>query len=535
MLKPPTLAEPAPPPPPIDQGLRDRALEKFRGLARGNGVKPEAVELAVVEAQTLRYQAQAYVRLATQYTSQTLPGKIEKGEAIGDPRAFDAALKSMTTGTQKDAGRRQTIIDAVLRRADKGYGAREQVIKFDSLAKDYVSHEACPACAQKGKTECTRCKGSKAMTCQKCHGRHSILCPTCRGTGQTFNSGKALTCTKCKGRNRIQCPTCAGNGQVKCKGCQGTGIMACAPCKATGFVSHLAHVELIGHLHFDYDRQGLPRELTKLLDAFYARYIDRKDIALAILTPEYNEAEPPENIPIGYEVTVPYGEVTFALPKNRRVRVTLLGQNAEFIKGDEFLDALTRRGQEELAAAAGGQGDVGENLRSAARFRMIRESIIAAASNAPQRVSLSKLQAKYPVGIAPEKLLRFMVQAEAAMKIVTRKPQLTGLSAGMLVYILLASAYFILLREALPPRLGTLPVPAPVALAAMDATMGVLGVLLGLLGGRIVATRTLRQTLKGLASQSAIEQLKPRFGWTLWASFLVSGVVTGIFHFLAIK
>ncbi len=530
MLKPPTFHEAPAPLPTIDQTVQAHALEKIKALVKGNGLKADKVSIEKVSAQILSFRAEGFIRLATEYSSRSVPGKVEKGEAIGTPEAFEAALRQFPMQAQRDPGRRDTIVKTIMARPDKGYGAKDQSFKLDALAKDYVSHEACSTCTQTGQMTCPKCGGQKMMVCQTCHGRHDILCPSCRGMGSITQHGKQVPCGRCRGRRRVQCPACHGLGQVKCKGCNGAGKSACAACKASGFISHLAKVELIAHLHFNYDRQGLPIELTKLLDAFSLRYIEKGDIDLGIETPSWQENEPPENIPIIYNVRVPYGEIVFKLGK-RSAACTVLGWNGEIIKGPEFLDDITKRGQGMLAKAAGGEGNVGASLRDAAKYRILREAIIVAASQLQTRKALSKLLKKYPVGISSDKMLRFLMQANQAMQVITHKPRLIGLAIGTLVFVMMAAVYFIIMRGKIAQHMGAFPIDPALSTIICDVVLMLLGTVAIVMSSQIFAGRALRQSLTGLASAATMKKILPKMGWTLWAAFGISLAVTAVFYF----
>ncbi|PZP57497.1 MAG: hypothetical protein DI586_00230 [Micavibrio aeruginosavorus] len=529
MLKPPTFHEAPPPLPTIDATVQARALEKMKALVKGNGLKAEKVSIDQVAAQLLSFKAEGFIRLATEYSSRSLPGKIEKGEAIGSPEAFEAALRQFPVQAQRDPGKRDTIVKTIMARPDKGYGAKDQSFKLDALAKEYVSHEACATCTQTGQMTCPKCGGQKMTVCQTCHGRQHILCPNCRGNGTVNQSGKVMPCARCRGRRRVQCSSCHGNGQIKCKGCNGAGKAACTSCKGSGFISHMAKVEMIAHLHFNYDRQGLPIELTKLLDAFSLRYIEKGDIDLGIETPEWQENEPPENIPIIYNVRVPYGEVTFNLGK-RKATCIILGWNGEIIKGPEFLDDITKKGQGLLAKAASGQGNVGASLRDAAKYRILREATIIAASQLPTRKALSKLLQKYPVGISSDKLLRFIMQAGQAMQAITHKPRLIGLGLGTITFAAIASLYFMLMRAEIAKHLAALPIDPALSSILCDVVLCLLGTFVIVMSSQIFAGKALRQSLAGLASPATMKKILPKMGWTLWAAFALSLLITaGLF------
>lgn len=533
MLTPPTLPESEAPPPPIDERVRENALKKMVALARGNGIKVDKIKIAHAAALTYSFKAQGFVRLTTHYTSKTEPGKSEKGEKIGTPDAFEAALRNMTMDAQKDNAKRQVVLDAVQKRADSGFGAKEDILKFDTLTRDFVSHEGCGTCATTGKTTCPRCGGNKMMTCQNCHGRQVILCPNCRGTGKVNRNGSQSVCTRCKGRTRIQCPHCQGRGSTPCKGCNASGQAACGACKATGWLSHFAHVELIGHLHFNYERQGLPRELSKLIDAFGSRYAEKKDLEATVLTNAYQEDEPRETVPIGYEVTAPYGEITFTLGK-KPVEATLLGWNGDLIKAPDFIDDLTKKGQEDLRRAADGQGNVGEHLRNAAKYRILRETIIICAGKIQTRKALSQIMARYKVGISSEKIVQLMAQANRALHIITRKPRIVGLSAGALLFAGISAAYFMAGRGIVFDafRMNVAAVDPLLLISMIDVCLVLIGIMMGVSSSQIFAKLALKKTLQGLASPAGIKRIMPKIGWTLWAATAISLTLTGVFYTL---
>ena len=545
MLKPPTYHEPAPPPPLIDEKSRGKALEKMRVLTRGSGIRPDQITINEVKAQLLSFEAKGFVRLATNYTTSSVPGKIEKGEQIGTWQAFEAAMANMTHETQRDPGKRQNIIDIILKRPDKGYAARDQIIKLDSLARDFVAHESCPICNTTGKTSCGKCAGQGMVTCQTCHGRHNILCPNCRGKGSINQGGKMVPCVKCRGKLRIQCPKCGGRGNMKCGVCKGSGNVSCIKCNSTGYISHIAHVDIIGHLHFDYDRQGLPIELTKLMDAFAPKYVEKKDMEVSVLTGPWEEGEAPETIPIGYKVTVPYGEITFNLGPKKRATCIMLGHNGDLIKGPDFLYDLTKKGQVLLDKASKGEGNVGANLRSAAKYRVLRDAIIVTAStgggggnSAGQghlRSGLSKLLSKYPVGISSDRLLQFMMQAHQAMQIITRKPRIIGLALGTITYTLIAFGYFMKGEAAIGPYLADIPLDKILLKIGIDIILLLAGAAIVTGAAQFAAARALKASLNGLAAPRTIKNIMPRLGWALWAAFGLSAGITGLFYFLSLN
>lgn len=533
MLKPPTLPEPPKPLPPIDEAVKTRALENLKKLVKGNGLNPEKVTIEATEAKTLSFEAHSFIRLTTDFKSRTEAGKSATGEPIGSYADFERAMKNMTFETQRNPGKRKTIIDAVLKRADKGFGAKEQILKVEGLSRDFVSYEGCGLCGTSGQTTCSKCAGQKFITCQTCHGRQNILCPNCRGRGSLHQNGKTIPCSRCHGRTRIACPNCGARGQIACRACGASGSAKCGSCKGTGWLSHLAHVEMINHLHFNYERQGLPIELSKLLDAFGARHAAEKDLEITPQTEDYQEGEPPETIPIHYQVRVPFGEMSFRLGKEK-LNATVMGWQGRILRAPDFLDELTKKGQVFLEKAASGQGNVGENIRKAARYRLLREIIILAASQPPQRKAMAKIMPRYPVGISSDRVLQFFMQASHALQIITRKPRFLGLALGSLVFAAMAAGYFMKLREMVIPFLIKLPFNPQIALTLLDILIVPLGAMVTLLASKAFAKRALSKTLQGLAAPTVMKRIMPKAGWTLWASFALAATITGALYFLLV-
>lgn len=530
MLKPPTLPEPPPPSPPVDENVIKLTLKRLQALVKGNGVKPDQVKLISSDAKILSFDAHAFIRLTTEFKTRTEAGRNMSGEQIGSTIDFDRVLKNMTVETQRNPAKRKNVVDAILKRPDKGFGARDQIMKVEGQSRDFVSHQACASCQGGGQITCSKCGGQKAITCQTCHGRHNILCPNCRGRGSVNTGNRPVTCTRCQGRTRITCPGCQGRGQIPCRQCGASGRAACGNCKGTGWISHLAHVEMINHLHFDYDRQGLPIELSKKLDAFGQRHAEEKDLELSVETSDYTENEALETIPVKYRARIPYGEMNFALGKNK-INVTMMGWQGKIIRAPDFLDDLTKKGQALIAEASSGQGNVGENLRRAARLRILREIIIIAAGQHAQRKALSKMLLRYPVGISSDKLLQLLMQATHALQIITRKPRWIGLGIGAAVFGAAAVFYFMTVREILLGQLITFPVNPLWSLAAIDFLLLPFGAVICILCAQLAARAALKKTLTGLASPAAMKRIMPKIGWAKWVALTIAAMIVAACYF----
>lgn len=439
---------------PLPQSVIDRVVRRLQSVCKGNGIKIDDVKFVESKAQIYEVPARTLVRLTPLVETKTIAGKITKGEMISSPAAFQSALSSLLSEAQKDTATRKMIVDTVLARPDKGFSARDQKIMVPNMAREFVSHETCASCNGKGKNTCHSCQGKAMSTCGTCQGRRDILCPNCRGTGHIMQNGKRIPCTRCNGRMRIPCPACGARGVVPCSTCKGTSELTCARCAGTGTLSHIALVNVEGHLHFDYERQGLPLSVGKRIDAFGSRHAAQKDFLITPLPVQviplasknnYDDETPPALlsealIAIDYDVKIPHGAIEFAL-KDKKLSCTMLGYRGEIIETKPFLHELTRTGQTALIAASETPSKTKAGIQFAAKFRILRDVIALAVKHTDQRRALISLQKKYPFGVASEQLLLWYIAAQNALRHLTRRPRWVGMGIGLGIMAVALSFY----------------------------------------------------------------------------------------------
>ena len=459
---------------PLPQSVIERATKRLLSVCKGNGLKLDDVKFVESKAQIYEVPARTLIRLTPLVETKTIAGKITKGEFISSPSAFQAALGNLLHDAKKDGATRKTIIDTVLARPDKGFSARDQKITISSMAREFVSHETCGSCHGKGKNTCHTCQGKAMVTCGTCQGRKDILCPNCRGTGHIMQNGKRIPCTRCNSRMRIPCPTCSARGTMPCSTCKGTGELSCTRCSGTGSLSHIAIVNVEGHLHFDYERQGMPLFIGKRIDAFGSRHAAQKDF---LITPRpnsefqtvplnddgnseaaYNNTE--TIIAIDYDVKIPHGVLNFTL-KGKALACSILGYRGEIVETKNFLHELTRAGQTALSAAGGNPSKASSGIKFAGKFRILRDVILLAAKHTDQRNAILSLQKKYPFGVNSEQLLLWFIAAQNAVRHLTRRPRWIGMGIGLALTACLLSLYIfsgtrLVLLSAIPLNVYTL-------------------------------------------------------------------------------
>lgn len=512
----------------IDPKLRERALKRVRSLVKGNGIKAEDVSLESCEALVYPFGARTFVRLSPVYGIRTEPGQNKTAELATSQEDFNHKLQSSVQAARTEPDKRKIIVDFIFARNDKGFGVKDQKVKFDALTRDYVTHEGCVSCARNGRVQCQSCHAKGMVACSLCQSREVIVCPQCRGSGRTPGSSAHHSCTKCRGDGKIQCTQCNGRGQMKCPKCAAKGSLQCQKCAGSGWLSNLAHVEIEAQLHFDFDRTAVPGDVARYLDAFGSRLIQRGDTEVRLYPPQPTTAEeiarkgePQDMIFIDYAAKIPFGALRFRL-KDHVIATTLFGYQGRLIEAPSFLDDLTRKGQEALVEAAKGTGDVGDKIRRAARYRLLRDVILQAAQGVRQRDALELLTARYPTGIGADKLLSLFIYADKSLKIITRKPRSIGLGVGIGVFAAIASFYALLGGRSLTGATG---VPE-IGLAAMDALLIPFGTLLSVFMAQAFALKAQRGALEGLASKVALGRTAPRAGKTLWWALGLSALIT---------
>jgi hypothetical protein len=510
----------------IDPKLRARALKRIQGLVKGNGVKAEDVKLESCEAVVYPFGARTFVRLAPKYGVRIEPGLNKTAELIATQEAFKTALNNTVTQTRTLPEKRQIISDFLFKRSDKGFGIKDQKTGFHALAQDFVMHEGCAICARKGKIGCQKCGGDGRIACPLCQSRKEITCPQCRGTGKVAHGNSHRPCERCHHTGRILCTNCSGNGYIKCPTCAAKGTLQCEKCAGTGWLSHLAHVEMEAHLHFDFDRQAVPLEVTRMIDAFGSRLVEKGDIEVvlssAATTPDdiRRLSEPADMIFVDYDAKTPYGPIRFRI-KDRVIPATLFGYQGRLIEAPAFLDDLTRKGQQVLAEAANGQGDIADKIRRAAKYRLLCDVIIQAAGKTRQRKAIEVLTMRYSTGISSDRLLALLLQADKALKIITRKPRRYGLALGLSLYGALAAGYFLWGRS----WIGSLNAP-DTALIGLDVLLVPIGMMMGVLSSQSFSMMAQKKALAGLVPPKVMASLVPKAGKIVWWSLAGAILVT---------
>lgn len=506
----------------IDPKLKARALKRLQGIVKGNGIKVEDVKLEDCQALVYPFQARTFVKLAPQYGVRIEPGLNKTAELVINQDDFNRSLNTSVMQSRTEPAKRKSIIDYLFARPDKGFGMKDQKVSFHSLSRDFVTHEGCITCSKHGKIHCQKCHATGVINCSLCQARKQITCPQCRGSGKTPGSSQAHSCVKCRGDGKIQCTQCGGRGQLKCQTCASTGTLKCQKCAGTGWLSHLAHVQMEAQIHFDFEREVLPIEVHKMVDAFGSRLVEKNDIEVVlrkqpVTQQEINDEivlshEPQDMIFIDYEAKVPFGQISFRM-KDRVIPATLFGYHGKLIEAPSFLDDITQKGQHVLKEAANNTGDVAEKIRRAAKYRLLCDVIIQAAGKAKQRQAIEILTNRYPTGMGADKMLNLLILADKALKNVTRKPRAIGLNVGFALFAAVLSAYLFASGRSLLSTSTGLP---EMGISVVEGLFIPLGMMLSAFTAQAFSLVAQKKAIDGLAPKEMMTRTMPKAGKTIW-------------------
>ena len=447
---------------PVDAIILQRALDRLKSAAKGNGIDPDTIEMIDFKGETFHFLARSLFTVTHGLSEKHLPGK-EAAEICSS--ATDLRMKIQQT-IEKTTTNKEIVgyvIDVLEKRADKGFFINNLVLKLDRLAKKLAFYNQCSACTA-GKIICLSCQGAGQSNCAKCQAHRTLKCPACRGTGAgRQKDGSMGTCRKCNGQKEAPCNFCRATGKMKCQGCQGTGRTPCQKCAATGIISEIAYVTFEGKTYFTYEHEmvdgtPLPLEIFPLIDQLGPDMAAKEHADIAILKAkeqiyaqeEYQTTEKVktrDELVVPYDVLLPWGDIKFKIAatdkqEERILDARLFGLHPRLLNLPPFLEKPLGPGLDRLTQAANNLGNVRGNVVEAIRFRIIGDALIAGAT-LPQKKAILAMRRRWPLGLRPQITDKMTILAAQAYQNLSKKPRIMGLIGGLLGGAALYAAYLI--------------------------------------------------------------------------------------------
>lgn len=495
--------------------LTRTALRKIKALCKGNGVRPNAVQLKHASGTIIQCQAITHLEIHTEVTEEQKKGRHSVGEIIDNPAFLQKKINDLTADTLKNPESRKYLANLLLERPDKGFSLHAEYFEIPSLKRDYCFHQACATCHGHGNQPCGRCGGQRKETCNQCHGRTMVPCKYCHGNGtQQGPDGKQRQCSRCFGQRQISCSLCQKTGYIACRQCKGSGTNTCSGCGGAAFFTHITHVIPKLKTLFEINRADLPHPVVKVFEDQGARMAERKHLHIRAEQIKRDDG----GLAIQYDLEFPYGDLEFAI-NGKSFKTHLFGYKGKMLKLPNFLDKITAPYVALLTQAANGEGAVTRKIKEASEARMISQGLLLSVTM-PKKKAMIELKKKFPMGISNDLLKNIILLSAKALANATRKTRFTALGAAMGAVAIIDSLYFLTpLRSSL---IGPL---EPSVVMALDFLLIGVGGYLGNLIVGFLSRRPLWMILGPLMEPKQRNKFKPKAPHTPWISYVASGGV----------
>lgn len=509
---------------PVDPVIIQRALDRVKTVATGNGIDPATITLTKFEGEVLHFEARSLFTVKPTVAEKAVPGK-EQGEVCGSASDLQVRITTTIEKTTVNPEIISYISEVLEKRADKGFTINNLIVKLERLAKKFVYFNSCTNCAG-GKILCAACHGAGNHNCPKCNAHRTIVCPMCRGKKVSRQKdGSMGTCRKCNGHGESPCTACRAMGKIKCTPCQGTGRVPCQKCAATGIISEVAFVTFEAETYFTYDEEILPPEVPPLINQLGPVMAIKQHADIQILKEndqryiqrEYEVVEKVktrDGLIVPYYVRLPWGDIEFALG-DTPLAGKLFGLHPRLLNLPPFLEAPLGPGLDRLTQAANNLGNVRENVAEAIQFRAIGDALIAAATMPPKKASHT-IRGRWALGLRPDVAHKMVQMADKAVQNLTRKARIAGLAGGLVLTVLFYALYLIGPLRLMAGNQGL----HPYALIALDAVLVATAGYATMLLSQLATRRALSSMFEKIVSAEKAKKIIPRAGQSGMIAFI---------------
>lgn len=384
---------------PLAPSLAQRALDRVRGVAAGNGLNPHEITLAAQEEAT--YELAGELTLNARYELELAkPDEIARLEA--KPIASQKDLQDAANNRAWPASWWQAALDELKQNnvgSGTGWGADGLTITLPHFTQLYRLQELC-----------RRCGGQKWVNCDTCEGTGLEWCWHCNRTGRE-PANPQQPCTVCLGELKAECRTCNGRRLVSCPACNGRG---------SGITTYA--LRFVANTRFGIKAgPELPTPLRRAIDrAGTAKLANgHATIRQEPATEDLNPLAPK----IMFTAIIPFASVRFQIG-GEKYSAEVLGHRTAILEMKPFLDAP-------VSAAL--------NNATLHQLRLFKEAQVVAA----RRGQATDFMRNYPVGLSRDLAEKVFVIARRALNDLLQKPRRLGTLAAVAASALLSLFYFL--------------------------------------------------------------------------------------------
>lgn len=472
------MAESESPPTP----LTDRAMARLRQLADGNGLAPDAIELAETDEKT--YLLDGAVMLTPQYETQVnrYPGASKNPKRLSSFAALRMEIKNRQDQFRSGTEWIPDALKELKTGPAQGWGLDGAQITMPDKSVVLSATETCPTCQGRSLVTCTQCHGQGFIICPQCGGGRQETCSTCGGSGNN-PSQPGQSCPTCNGMRSTSCRYCRGTGQLTCPTCQGRRGTPCPSCGGAGQITEEITLNCGATTQFRMKGDGLPSGLRRGLERLGTDNLPQGHADIETVAPlkkekeeplpgvapsrEEEEDEAPQPI-LNYQAKIPYADMRLRFGKGERVvLVGLFGKKGLFLDLPPFLDKSLQPWREKLKKAVHGQA----TLEPALEARAIREALMLTLSGRGTPQELKKI---YTIGFSQDAMKEILSDLQLALKRFTLQTRsVVAIACVALSAALFAGIFLTPLHDQLTGSLNwRVVIPIDLALPAMCMGLG---------------------------------------------------------------
>ena len=487
---------------PFPESVRDHAITRLRELLKGNGVSVDKLKFEHLEGGL--FPVEGYCRIEIGYSrTQGKSGKKRRKEAyhkVESQEALEDAIETTRRELCEKGDKRKHIVKKLLDTPDQGFNAEGYELDLSDFNCSFVLPRECRNCHHKGKVTCHNCHGNKHIQCQKCHGSTQMPCPQCQGSTFVQGPNGRQPCQQCSGQGHIPCDKCKNAGHEPCPKCGARGAVTCQTCGGSGWHEETTHIAFHATTRLEYNTQNLPRGLLRIMHKQAGKLA--ADNALQLKAEEDSANKEPNTIYVNYSGDVPYGKLHMRL-KGKHLSAHVYGYDARLGDVPPFLEHCCATGIKALQKAADTPGAAMSELKTAARYRLLRQALVLTSQRKP-RQAFRHLANQYPHGVRETSLKGLVMKSDQALRNVTRTPRLLGLGTGLCISAAFILFYYLWVHPALPLRQPWQTGLADLALVLLCCSVISLSI-------HLMAMRELRRIFAYLSTNKGhVNKLQPR-------------------------
>ncbi len=385
-------------------------------IAEGNGMTADQLRVAKHETVVQRLAGDIFVEITPDPAHSQLKGRQTRGQVVGSKAN---AISDAKAAAEKFLGVeriQKEIIEMLHKRPARGWGEKAYKFKLTEKAQDYSVID-----------RCTACNGTGSGTCTACNGHGSQDCVNCRGQGVVQRDDGS----------REGCGTCNGSGHVRCSRCNSTGQINCGECDHSGYTTHIYHIGWQATADFVFERQGLPPEALKAVDALGV-------VALAL--DEHAEIFREAAVVRDHKLAIPF--IAF-LPLSaaefsvggKTWPAFVAGLRGYVLEIDPFLDPLVKPGIAALQKLSKGPMAAAALMETACKYRLLR-SVLSGLSHHNRKWVYHKIIKDYPLVLSDKYARASIKYASTALMSLSNGPRRNGLIVGTILSAGISAFWF---------------------------------------------------------------------------------------------